>query len=221
MCLTKSTDKDLPKMNKNLEMFENLGYCVVKNAINQDIIDIASQYALFDEFQNFNGTDEQVEGAHSKYADPLMEVLLLKLHAIMERNTGLELDPTYSYYRVYRPGDELRPHTDRPSCEISCTMHIGNNNDKIKWPIFMNGGSIEQSPGDIVIYKGIDLEHWREPLDCDDPDFFQVQGFFHFVNKNGPHAEWRFDKRNHIGEHKKILPKNEKKSSKHYIEYTR
>ena len=206
---------------RNLEMFEHLGYCVVKNVIAKDVLDIATQYALFDESQNFNGTDEQVEGTHSKYADPLMEVLLLKLQKIMEQNTGLELYPTYSYYRVYRDGDELRPHTDRPSCEISCTMHIGTNDENTKWPIYMNGGSIKQAPGDIVIYKGMDLEHWREPLECNNSNFFQVQGFFHFVNKNGQYAEYKFDKRNFIGEHKRNLSSRDSLSKKHYIEYTR
>ena len=99
---------------ENSEQFKQTGYAIVKNAISDELRDFITQYALFDEMQNFH-TEEmtgsfQVPKAHSKYADPAMESLLLNLHSIMEKNTGLELYPTYSYFRVYRPGDELKIH---------------------------------------------------------------------------------------------------------------
>jgi hypothetical protein len=196
-----------------LEEFKEKGYIILKNAVNAELRDFITQYVLFDEIQNFNKDVNQVIGAHAKYADPAMETMLLHLHPLMEENTGLELYPTYSYYRVYRNGDELTPHKDRPSCEISTTVCFNYSYDdsKYTWPIYMDGYEANLKPGDLVIYRGIELEHWRKPFDIQE-DAWHVQGFFHYVNKNGPHANWKWDKRNFIGE-----IKNKKENIKKYI----
>jgi hypothetical protein len=199
---------------KTIEEFKEKGYTVVKNAINKELCDFVTQYALFDEMQDFTPDGQQVPAAHSKYADPAMETMLLHLHLLMEKNTGLELHPTYSFYRVYRNGDVLEPHKDRPSCEISCTLCFNYSYDdsQYTWPIFMDGYKAELKPGDLVIYRGIELEHWREPFDIKE-DAWHVQGFFHYVNKNGPHAEWKWDKRDSVGELKNKI------NNKKYIKY--
>jgi hypothetical protein len=188
---------------KTVKEFKEKGYTVVKNAVNQELRDFVTQYALFDEMQDFNEDTGQVIGAHSKYADPAMEAMLLHLHSLMEENTGLELYPTYSFYRVYRNGDELVPHKDRPSCEISCTVCFNYSYDDYKytWPIYMDGYEANLKPGDLVIYRGIELEHWRKPFDIQE-DAWHVQGFFHYVDVNGLYADYRYDKRSSIGEKK-------------------
>jgi hypothetical protein len=186
----------------NEHKFAKNGYCLVENAISLELRDFVTQYALFDEMQNFNGNgDGQTPNAHFRYADPAMESLLIHLHKTMEENTGLLLFPTYSYHRVYRPGDELKEHRDRPSCEISATICFNYSYDdsKFSWPIFMNNYEAVQKPGDMIIYRGCDLPHWRNKFNIEE-DVWQVQGFFHYVDANGPHAEWKFDKRNSIGE---------------------
>jgi hypothetical protein len=202
----------------NAEKFKQNGYCIVRNAISAELRDFVTQYALFDEMQDFSpeGFGTQVENAHSKYADPAMESMLIHLHKIMEENTGLSLHPTYSYYRVYRNGDDLKIHKDRPSCEISTTLCFNYSYDKEKysWPIYMAGNCVELHPGDMVIYRGCDLDHWREEFNYPE-DAWHVQGFFHYVDANGPFADFKYDKRNIIGE-----PENKKqKSHKSYIKY--
>lgn len=206
-------------MNDNLtketlkNYFNNRGYCLVKNSISNELRDFVTQYALFDEMQTYNVNDGQVN-AHSKYADPAMETMLVNLHSLMEEHTGLELYPTYSYYRVYRNRNILAPHKDRPSCEISATLCFNYSYDdkKYNWPIFMEGNKVNLYPGDLVIYKGCELSHWREPFDIEE-DAWHVQGFFHFVNKNGPYSDFKFDKRENLGE------KINKKQSKDYITF--
>jgi hypothetical protein len=198
---------------ESLNTFKEKGYCVVKSAIDADLRDFVTQYALFDEMRNFEADEQQVVGAHSKYADPAMETLLLKLLPLMEKHTGLELLPTYSFYRVYRPGDELVPHKDRPSCEISCTMCFNYSYDDYSWPIVMEGTGVAQQPGDLVIYRGCDLSHWREKFDIADQAAWHVQGFFHYVDKNGPFPEYQFDQRESLG-----LLKNSS-LKKQYIKY--
>lgn len=205
----------------NFDIFKQNGFCIVKNAISEELRDYVTQYALFDEMQNVstNG-DLQVPNAHFKYADPAMETMLLHLLPTMEENTNLKLIPTYSYYRVYRNGDTLEKHKDRPSCEISCTLcfNFSYDSEKYKWPIYMDGNSVEQDPGDLVIYRGCDLDHWRESLDYPE-DVWQIQGFFHYVNANGPFArEHKFDGRESVGALKETR-QLQKISSKSYITY--
>ena len=53
-----------------------------------------------------------------------METLLLSVQPKMEKLTGLKLNPTYSYARIYKKGDVLNRHKDRFSCEISTTMNL-------------------------------------------------------------------------------------------------
>ena len=49
------------------------------------------------------------------------------------KTTGLKLNPTYSYARIYKKGDVLHRHKDRFSCEISTTMNLGGD----EWPIYI------------------------------------------------------------------------------------
>jgi hypothetical protein len=217
--------------NKNVLEFEKNKYTVVKNALSKEIVELATQYALFDEMQDFAPDSYQVVGAHAKYADPVMESLLLKLQPVMEEATGLSLYPTYSFYRVYRNGDTLAKHKDRPSCEISCTLSFNYSyeDSDYSWPIYMNGEAIHLTPGDIAVYRGIENEHWRDPLTFPEPAW-HVQAFLHYVDQNGPHAEYKYDKRLSIGElnkNKSVLNKNTQdtkqnnngKETPSYIEY--
>ena len=201
-------------MNNNIKEFNDKGYVLLKNVLSKELRDFITQYALFDEMQDFQTDGGQVPNAHAKYADPAMESLLLYLHEVMEKNTGLSLYPTYSFYRVYRNGDILHPHKDRPSCEISTTVCFNYSYDdsEYNWPIIMDGSKIEMKPGDIVVYRGIDLEHAREEFTPPGDDW-HVQAFLHYVDINGPHSNYRFDQRSSIGEKRKT---NNKKS---YIEY--
>jgi hypothetical protein len=190
----------------NQEIFRDHGFCIVRNAISDDVRDVITQYALFDEMQNYKPEGYFpdsicVPNAHSKYADPAMESVLLHLHKTIEENVGFEVIPTYSYYRVYRKGDDLKQHKDRPSCEISATLCFNYDYDdtEYQWPIYMEGNKVVLYPGDLVIYRGCDLAHWREEFACNE-DNWHVQGFFHYVDSNGPYTEYKFDKRDTIGQ---------------------
>ena len=79
--------------------------------------------------------DTQIPNTYSHYSDMVMETLLVKMLPVMAKETGLQLIPTYSYARLYKNGDILRRHKDRPSCEISTTLNLGGD----PWPIFIDG----------------------------------------------------------------------------------
>ena len=125
---------------------------------------------------------------------------MLKCQPIMEKTTGLKLDPNYTYARIYKKGDELKRHKDRFSCEISTTMNLAGDD----WPIYLEpsgetgkkGIKVDLKPGDMLVYRGIELEHWREKFkgkEC-------VQVFLHYNNRKTPGAKKNiFDKRPHLG----------------------
>ena len=138
--------------------------------------------------------DKQAPGDFSKYGDPIMDTLLNLSLEQMQTLTGKELVPTYSYHRLYTTGTDLKRHKDRPSCEISTTICLGYDNSNVDaskypdwdWPIFVkekNGKEIpiHMKPGDMIIYRGCELEHWREPLWANN----HAQVFLHYNEKDG------------------------------------
>jgi hypothetical protein len=156
-------------------------------------------------------TDEQVPNTYSHYSDIAMETLLLKVKSVMEKETGLKLIENYSYARIYKKGDILHRHKDRFSCEISTTLNLGGD----IWPIFLepnpkNGKVIDGkyisdntkgikvilNPGDMLVYRGNELEHWREPFEGEDC----AQVFLHYNNEKTERAKENiFDNRPHLG----------------------
>lgn len=135
----------------------------------------------------------------SCYGDALTEVILADSVSAVEELTGLELYPTYSYTRVYLKGDELTPHVDRESCEVSATVHIATKGKP--WPIWMKVPGkepikIEMNPGDAVFYKGCEVTHWRDKMTESE---ITVQFMMHYVDKHGPNAEYKWDKRPNLG----------------------
>lgn len=94
------------------------------------------------------------------YGDGAFDTLLLKLQKLIEKETNKKLVPTYSFMRIYHKGDELEKHTDRHECEFSISLNLGGD----EWPIFMAGKELKLSQGDLVIYRGCKIEHWREPF---------------------------------------------------------
>ena len=203
-------------------------YQVIKKAVNYELANFIFNYFLlkrdavkfmyennitYDNGMFGTWTDQQVPNTYSHYADQVMETLLVKMLPIMKKETGLDLLPTYSYARLYKNGDILRRHKDRPSCEISTTLNLGGD----PWPIFIDGTGADSvideykqihkpnapegtkvllEVGDMLVYSGCELEHWREPFQG------QVCGqvFLHYNHRNGPFAEKNlFDKRPLLG----------------------
>lgn len=117
----------------------------------------------------------------------MFETLQERFWPAIEAAVGEELIPTYSYARLYSNGDVLEKHSDRPACEISVTIQLGRSHH-YAWPIYMGGMRYDMGEGDGVIYRGYDIEHWRDK--CDGPEgYYSGQVFLHYVKKNGEHAE--------------------------------
>ena len=183
-------------------------YKVVKEAISFELANFLYNYFLLkreavDYMYKNNWThdggemlgtwkDEQIPNTYSIYGDPVFDTLLMKVLPIMNKETGLEVVPTYSYARIYKKGDILHKHKDRPSCEISTTLNLGGD----PWPIFLEGKQVDLDVGDMLIYEGCKLEHWREPFEGEHCG----QVFLHYNDANGQFKDINiFDGRDKLG----------------------
>ena len=200
-------------------MFKKKKYTVIRQAISKDLASFIANYFLmkkqvydtckqaryFSPFENILGyyedpVDGQIPNTYSHYADIAMETLMLKCQPDMEKATGLKLYPAYTYARIYKKGDELKRHKDRFSCEISTTMNLAGDD----WPIYLEpsgetgkkGVKVDLKQGDMLVYSGCELEHWREKFkgkEC-------IQVFLHYNNrKTRGSRDNMFDKRPHLG----------------------
>jgi len=197
-------------------MFKKNKYVIIKNSVSKELINFIYNYFLnkrnvakylFDNklispFTEYFGrwTGEQVPNTYEHYSDIVMETLLQKLKPLMEKYTDSKLIETYSFARIYKKGDVLKRHKDRFSCEISTTLNLGGD----PWPIYLDptggygneGKQINLKPGDMLVYSGCELEHWRDEFkgkNCG-------QVFLHYNKANSKKAkENKFDTRPMIG----------------------
>jgi hypothetical protein len=188
-------------------IFERDRYVILPALLRDPTLAQAYQYAcLMASSGKMRTDDDQVSGTPSAYGDFIMDGLLDGLLPDIERACGEALFPTYSYFRVYKRSDVLREHTDRPSCEISVTLCLGFEGEK-PWPIWIKGPngvfSASLRRGEALLYRGIECPHWRDAFEGSR----QAQVFLHYVCQNGPHAEWKFDKRSSPTRLRSILAK--------------
>ena len=200
-----------------MNLFQQHKYLVIRNAISIELANFAFNYFLMkreatqwmhknnyvSEFTPGFGTwkDQQVPNTYSVYGDTFMETLMMKVLPVMEKHTELKLLPTYTYTRAYKKGDILHRHKDRPSCQISTTLHLGGD----EWPIYLDptggdnvptGNQVDLKIGDMLVYSGCELEHWREAFEGN----VCVQTFLHYNDANGIFGKENiFDKRPLLG----------------------
>ena len=162
--------------------FKKNKYQVIRNAISKELADIGYTYlqisAEADHWMltnqathesNFlvgNFKDQQVPGSYAKYADRLMETLLVKTIP-----WPIFIDPTGSNNVVNEYKGIMKPNAPK-------------------------GNKVDLNPGDMLIYSGCELEHWREPF----KGKLCGQVFLHYNHANGPFAKSNlYDKRPLLG----------------------
>ena len=181
-------------MTNPADQFARQKYAVVRGCLAEPQLSLLYKYACKRASIDTMAHDNQVPDALSAHGDLFMDGLLLDTLPLAEEVAQAKLFPTYSYFRVYKNGDVLAKHKDRPSCEISLSLCLGYEAEK-PWPIWIEGltgvTSIDLQPGDGLFYRGIECSHWREPMVGERA----VQVFLHYVDQNGPYAEWKYDKR--------------------------
>ena len=211
--------------------FKEKKYTLIKNAISYELANFGYNYLLLKReavrwmldanyiskftpgFGWWEHSKQQVPDTYACYSDFFMETLMMKVLPIMQQRTEMNLIPTYSYTRIYKKGDILKRHSDRHSCEISTTLHLGGD----PWTLFLDptgkksvideekqiikpnapkGIPVDLEIGDMLVYSGCELEHWREPFEGDNC----AQVFLHYNNIDGPFGtQNKFDKRPLLG----------------------
>lgn len=191
-------------MKEAQDFFADNKYVILSNVLDPNILLLLRQYTInsvrrADHLQTFypdaynsilegDWDDTQVSDAYYRYGDPVFDTLMVLLKTQVEEFTGLNLVENYTYWRMYQTGNILEKHTDRNSCEISATIHIGHDSSNLDdpnelWPIYVkddkgNEIPIELNPGDMLIYKGCEVEHWRDEF----KGLNQSQVFLHYNN---------------------------------------
>jgi len=208
------------------EFFDTNGYLIIKNLCDPEKLfhSVPKERGLF----NWKGSDKldkftyeevetQVNGSVARYWHPQYRKIHSEIRLILEQAIGRKLYNTYYYDRFYFPGQPLIKHTDRPSCEISVTIHIGTN-IKESWPIWIKtpdtfedstmktliasgeNRSVHLEAGDGMVYKGCERPHWRDPMPGlleskinKDESLYYHQIFFHYVLQDGIRAHYAWD----------------------------
>lgn len=166
----------------NIELLKN-NYLVVPNFISPEHAEkLRKEFHLDDEKEEYDG-DPQAPNSSSIYNYlPALELLANKTSHVSEI-VGETVLPTYVYSRIYRDESVLTKHTDRPSCEISVTLHLGGDKP---WPIWIETPEKEQrsvtlNPGDGMLYLGCVAPHWRNKFEGSE----YTQFFLHYVRSRG------------------------------------
>ena len=162
-------------------------------------------------------TDIQTNALISEHSDYLMETLMDLSTPVIEQNVKKKLFPTYSFFRIYDKGSDLKTHIDRESCEYTVALclgahpvdqpyeiFLGEKDDNSDYKYFSNKNNLERYridykfpmlPNNAIIFKGMNKLHWREP--CQHDHFITV--FLHYVDQDGEYKDFKFDKRTGLG----------------------
>lgn len=179
--------------------FEREGYLICRDVVPPPMRDfIQAEFNLLFHSQRLKA-DGQVGHGYSGFGVDASETLMQMLVPLVEQQTGHKVFPTYSFGRIYLRGASLARHTDRPSCEVSMSVTIARSGDT-PWPlnlVSLTGRAVaaDLNPGDLLLYKGIDVTHWRDAYAGD----MQLQLFLHYVRRDGPYAKYKYDMRPALG----------------------
>ena len=177
----------------NVQLEQN-NFLFVPNFISQERAQVLNQEFSILERNNGCVKDAQALNSPAIYNfKPFLELLCEKTNEVTSLIEEQVL-PTYTYARIYKNGEVLARHRDRPACEISLTLHIGGDVD---WSMGIQKPSGEEvdlnlQQGDAMLYLGCTADHWRS-TPFSGQNYSQV--FLHYVRSNGPYSWAYFDKK--------------------------
>lgn len=114
---------------------------------------------------------------------PFSMELMDRFRPLVEDVVGKKLKNANPYVRIYQNGSTLNKHTDRDGLDYTISICLFENINK-SWPLKVKteSGSIVEYPtktGYASLVTGNILEHWREPLECEEGQFV-IQLFLHY-----------------------------------------
>lgn len=178
-------------MNAQLEQNN---FLFVPNFISQEHAQALSQEFYKLETSGQYTKDNQAPNSPAIYNfKPFLELLCQKTNEVTNLIEEQVL-PTYTYARIYKNGEVLARHRDRPACEISLTVNIGGD---APWAIGIQKPlgeeiNLDLNQGDAMLYLGCVADHWRD-TPFSGQNYSQL--FLHYVCSNGSNAWAYFDKK--------------------------
>ena len=182
-----------------MTLFQDQGFQKIKGYITPYFSLFLRNYFTLRVQNDKLGGDEQAPNSHCVYGDPAFDMAMYMSTEDIGKIVGKNLIPQYTYARIYKNGSQLKIHTDRPECQYSVTLSLGGDYKK-PWPIWIKdyAGNMNEVPldeGDMVVYHGTELEHWRERFEGN----MQYQLFMHYVDSEGEFKDRVFDGRPNLG----------------------
>jgi len=173
---------------------EQNNFLFVPNFISQEHAQTLSQEFYKLETSGQYTKDNQAPNSPAIYNfKPFLELLCQKTNEVTNLIEEQVL-PTYTYARIYKNGEILARHRDRPVCEISLTINIDGD---APWAIGIQKSlgeeiNLDLNQGDAMLYLGCVADHWRD-IPFSGQNYSQL--FLHYVRSNGPNAWAYFDKK--------------------------
>jgi hypothetical protein len=196
-------------MNK----FDDAGYTVLRGVLNEQTLKLLKcTFLLVKDVEQFYSSlspqaviqavisgDGHVNNSFTHYGAFCFEGLFGILQPLLQETVGKELFPCYSCARIMYTGAAMPIHKDRVTCEYSTSICISEDPEH-PYPLFLkdrNGDTqeIALSPGDMLVYKGAELEHWRDKYEGAE----HIQAFLHYVDAAGPYSHRKYDTRPMLG----------------------
>ncbi len=142
------------------------------------------------------------------YRCPVLATFHLGLTPIVAAVTGLDLAPSFALFRVNTRRTGLSVHRDRPASEHGLSLALAYS-DHVPWPLEIGTEpaddqfrsrrewgdlphtSFSMGVGDGLLYRGPRYAHART---SPNPNDMSAHVFLFWVERNGPHADWSFDR---------------------------
>lgn len=189
-------------------------YKVIKGYLNrEEAIQLAENFKVRAEEKSLgNAAAGFVENCVSEYNCPELLAVLCEKTTFLNELLGEKVIPTYSFTRMSYTGSVLPRHTDRPTCEVSLSIHLWGDTPWAFGIVDSEGNDVEiiLEPGDAILYDACNAEHFRAAYtgEC------YIQTFHHYVYLNGELSSNGFDSgvrglldvRNYIKHYPKAFP---------------
>jgi hypothetical protein len=146
------------------------------------------------------------KGSYGEYSTALGETLLNLLVPRVEAVVGRRVSPTFSFLRIYAPGEDLTQHLDRDACEVCVSLHFarwadGDQDTSGGWALYCNGEPLACELADAVVFKGSQVKHWRQPRNGSAWGILSL----HYIYSEGSHTAEKYDRRAMLGASKEYL----------------